>query len=138
MRQALRQFVDQALGRRINDHADIREAIVNQPFDLVLRHSRHVHLNEGALYRFVFGDQGIFISFIKCKAERALVVCRLLTVLNVDQSMWRPKVLKRVRNSRQLGRRLNLLGRQLLYLNFFFDRLQDSGDCIGNWNPILL
>jgi hypothetical protein len=46
-------------------------------------------------------NQRLFIWLVGCQAEWALVVRRLLPVLDVNHSVWSPEVLKGVRNSRQ-------------------------------------
>lgn len=45
-------------------------------------------------------DQRFFVAVGWREAERTLVLSWLLTVLYVDQSVWSPEVLKRVRHSR--------------------------------------
>ena len=48
-------------------------------------------------------NQRFFVAVGWSEAERALVLSWLLTVLNVDQSVWGPEVLKRIRHSRHFG-----------------------------------
>ena len=52
-------------------------------------------------------DQRLFIWLVSGEAERAFVLRRLLTMLNVDHAVWSPEVLKGVWNARQFARELH-------------------------------
>jgi hypothetical protein len=54
-------------------------------------------------------NQRVFIGFIYRQTKGTFVIGRLLPVLDVDQSVRRPKMLERVRDARQVSRRLDLL-----------------------------
>jgi len=57
VRKALRQFIDPLPGILIDRHADSLKTIVDNFIELCVRHSRHLHLNQRSLHRFMLGDQ---------------------------------------------------------------------------------
>ena len=88
--------------------------------------------------RASINDEGLFVRLLGSKTKWAFVVRRLLTVLNVNHSVRRPKVLERVWYSGQFARKFHARFGHYLNLRFVFDCLENSCNCLSDRDSVFL
>ena len=82
-------------------------------------------------------DQGIFVAFRRCHTKWTLVLRRLLTALNVNQPMWRPKSVESVW-CRSKCRGVLSAGLTHLDLSLLSNGLENRRNRIVHGNRVLL